>query len=220
MTDDQLDEQDDSRPDPGHINGRHALAPADLAGLVDFVDAFEQVSALNVYEHHYVDDQRRDRFTIVRAVLRAERDAVDSCVIAHRAENGDRLPEIIPAGACHVQVDAQPEHGWLIARVAFDRQLAAGETAILGYQVRWHSAAPTVRHARYLPRSLREYLLRVTFDDGVPTRCWSFHEPATTLTYATKRPLRVGATGSVHAHLTDISPGLAGIRWSWDRPRS
>lgn len=215
MTADRLDDQNPRQ----HTNGRHPLVPADLAGLTEFVDSFEQIRPLNVYEHHYVDERRRDRFTIVRAVLRAEHDAIDSCLVAHRAENGDALPEIIPAGTCReVQVETPPEGGWLIARLAFDRQLAAGDTAILGYQVRWHSVAPTVQHVRYLPGPLRECLVRVTFDEGVPARCWSFHDPDTGVGYGVARPLRVGTTGSVHAHLTDVRPGMAGIRWSWDQP--
>lgn len=214
------DEFDDSRPDrTEHTNGRHGLALANLTGLTEFSDAFAQFRALNVYEHHYVDAHLRDRFTIVRAVLRAERDAVDSCVVAHRAENGDALPEIIPSDICRtVQVITQREPNWLTARLAFDLRLVAGETAILGYQLRWRSTSATKQHARYLPRSLREYLLRVSFDDRAPARCWAFHEPATKVSARTW-PLRIGATGSVHAHFTDVSPGLAGIRWSWDGRR-
>ncbi|MFC5287036.1 hypothetical protein ACFPM7_08230 [Actinokineospora guangxiensis] len=195
----------------------------DPTGLAAALSALEEPSPgtltyLSIHDHHRLDSMRRDASTTVRMVLRAEADGVRSCVVLHRAEDGDTaLPVVVAGSGCAVgRVRSQPGNRFVVSEILLDRTLSVGQTALVSYEVRWFGTVPALRYSRALRRAPRSYLVEVGFDRlAVPAECHAFTQGDAWAAERGGGRLRVGAFGGAHHLVSDPQEPIVGVRWVW-----
>ncbi|MCP2257135.1 hypothetical protein LX15_000820 [Streptoalloteichus tenebrarius] len=153
----------------------------------------------------------------VRLVLRATRSGVSRLsVVCMLDRPHPRSPELRPLRHCSVDTATYlPDEGYLVASVAFDRELARGDSLMVEYEVR-HPASP--HPSTYWENKLRfpvhEYYVEVAFDPrAVPSRCaWQV-----TGDKDVRRGGEALLDGShcVQLALSDAAPGCYRISWEW-----
>ncbi|HEX6344289.1 helix-turn-helix transcriptional regulator [Umezawaea sp.] len=152
-------------------------------------------------------------------VLRADEDGIDRFMAIQRADEDDETVGTISAeGACRIgRVRTEPEHGFLLAEVLFDRMLRAGDTAVVDYRITARPGAASSCSDRRFLRGARDYLLQVNFHpDAVPVRCYRFRQETSQDPETDVRDLWIGTTHSAHLVAHDTGPGIIGIRWEWE----
>jgi hypothetical protein len=151
-------------------------------------------------------------------VLRADEDGIDRFLAVQRADEDDQGVGTIEAeGACRIgRVRTEPEQGFLLAEVLFDRMLRAGDTAVVDYRITANPGAVSECSDRRFLRGARDYVLQVNFHpDAVPVRCYRFRRETSQAPETDIHDLWIGTTNSVHLVVHDTGPGIIGIRWEW-----
>lgn len=142
-------------------------------------------------------------------VLRADADGPDRWVaIVHIDEHDRPLPLVKPLRHCTLgRVVAEPQRGLLVAELLFDRVLRQGECIVIEHELANSAPHPlATNYERKFRMPVREYVLEVAFDDGLPTWCEQF-ETGTSRTI-TPRSSLVGVA-------LDCGPGVFGFHWKW-----
>ncbi|MBP2474471.1 hypothetical protein JOF53_003343 [Crossiella equi] len=190
---------------------------APLSGLLESLGAptEDQVTYLSLHELHAVDEQGRDRASVIRAVVRAEVDGVDRCAVTYR---GERTPPAISARrSCRLGRVRTCAGQLAVAELIMDRVLRAGETAVLEYEVVWPVGQSSAHRLHRFRRPVREYVAQVEFHrDAVPSRCFQTYRHGLRATEMGRRDLWIGAFRTAHMVALDVPAGIVGLRWEWN----
>lgn len=110
------------------------------------------------------------------------------------------------------------EGGLIGFELVFDRVLAAGDTAVVEYELRLPADGPVRRRfERRFPRPVRDYLAVVQFHDGMfPARCYGFSRESGSAAPVRAGELWIGTSGSAHLTVGDVRRGILGIEWEWE----
>lgn len=180
--------------------------------------AAERLTQLSVHDDLFLDAEGRESRLRCRMIVRADVNGVDRLQITHRADPTDRDAPRVTA-VTHGRLDHARTHqdgGYLRAEILFDRILAAGETAVVEYEVTPEAQDPSSGSERRFNRGTPQYVLHVNFDRGaVPLRCIEIHRDGLALEQATEHELWIGNTGGAHVAALDVRPGVIGMRWNW-----
>jgi hypothetical protein len=214
-------------PDPD----RYARVVGQLDRSVDH--RLERLSAHDVYR---LDATRRPRSLSVREVLRAVGDDVDRVVCVHpvnlAADGSPDAPDL-PDGRREQEARHEPEltglrycrpgriradAGLMAFELVLDRVLAAGDTAVVEYELSLPATGPpVVDYRRRFPRPVRDYLAVVQFQQGMfPARCYGFFQESGGAPRERLGELWIGASGSAHIAVGGVRRGIIGIEWEWD----
>ncbi|GLZ43295.1 hypothetical protein Acsp05_69190 [Actinokineospora sp. NBRC 105648] len=177
-----------------------------------------ELSYLNVHDQHFLDHQGRDVRTRVRMLVRSEVDGLRSLVVLHRADESDRaLPTLLASTGCAMgRVRSVPTSRFTVGEVLFDRALAAGQTAVFEYEVRWYGQVRATRYTRGSRRPLRDYLVEVNFhQSALPGWCFSYTQEGVDEAEVRRESLELGAFGGVHASAQGSEAAILGVHWGW-----
>ncbi|MEU6035580.1 hypothetical protein ABZ801_09215 [Actinomadura sp. NPDC047616] len=181
----------------------------------------ERLSAHDVYR---LDASRRPRSLSVREVLRAIGDDVDRVVCVHPLA----LPADAPAdGAPRADLTGlrycragriRAGAGLMAFELVLDRVLAAGDTAVVEYElVLPADGPPAADYRRRFHRPVRDYLSVVQFhQEMIPARCYGFFQETGGAPRERLGELWIGASGSAHIAAGAVRRGVLGVEWEWD----
>ncbi len=204
-----------ARPHEALWDDTTGLAPV-LAELAE--PAPGELTYLSVHDQHFLDHRGRDALTRVRMLVRSEVDGLGSMVVLHRAERADlALPVVTAAAGCAVgRVRTVQASRFTVAEVRFDRSLRAGATAVFSYEVRWFGGVASTRYTRACRRTLRDYLVEVTFHGALlPRSCVAFTQDSAYGPEVAESALALGSQLGVHASTQESAAALQGVRWTW-----
>lgn len=173
-----------------------------------------RLERLSTHDVHLLGADRRPRGLAVRNVLRAAGDDVDRVVCVHPSGEGAELTTLRYCRPGRVR-----ESGGLLAfELVFDRVLAAGDTAVIEYELRLPGGGPAADHYdRRFPRPVRDYLAIVQFHpETYPARCYGFSQETRHGRHERLDELWIGTSGSAHLAMADVRHGILGIEWEWD----
>lgn len=214
-------------------NGARARAAGDLwpdpdryARLVGQLDRSgdHRLDRLSIHDIYRLDEERRSWTLSVRAVLRAAGDDIDRVVCTHwtggtPAHDGPRTDGLAAARYCRPgRVRAA---GGLVAfELVFDRVLAAGDTAVVEYDlgpITGADADPVPDgYDRRFPHPVHDYVAVVEFlGDRLPARCYGFTAEASAAPRRRLGELWVGTSGSANLAVGNVRRGIVGIEWEW-----
>ncbi|MEY9906186.1 transcriptional regulator with XRE-family HTH domain [Catenulispora sp. MAP12-49] len=156
--------------------------------------------------------------TSVRKVVRAEEDGVDRIIAVMRTDKAPQRFE--PVHAVRLgRIRSDPQSGYAVAEFILDRVLNRGDTATVEYLS--YDAEPSTteqnysRHSLYRPADV--LVVEVEFHpECIPAACEGFYSPRRGTPERSLGPLWVGASNSAHLALSDVQPGMYGLRWEWD----
>lgn len=159
-----------------------------------------------------ISADRRQVSLTVRQVLRARSDGPDRRVVLHCHDDRTAPPaEIRALQGCEIgRVVRSEDHGATAAELLFHSPLRRGETVIVEYVASSPGPGPLeTTYSRRLRMPMREYLLQVEFDAGaLPLRTFAF-------TDGRESVIVLDPAHRAHLAHTDVTPGVAGMRWSW-----
>ncbi|GAA1617210.1 hypothetical protein [Catellatospora bangladeshensis] len=202
--------------EPGTVD-RRRLWPAH-APLLAALDAPPdgQLRHLDVHERVRLDERRRLVSITSRLVLEATTDRVDRCMVYHWGEGTP--PELRNLRYCRQgRVRADAEGGATVFELRLDQRLAALERTVVEFEygfADWPDEL-TWYHHRFT-RPARQYVLQVEFAGGPPATCVPFRQATLQTPRQLGAPLWIGESHTAHLVLTDVPPGLVGLRWEWD----
>ena len=202
---------------PGGI-ASHRLWPSagPIAAELAVSAAENGFEILSAHDLVMVDDARCERLQRTRLVIEAMAERVDHCLVYYQAEDPHRLPQLAKPRCCRIgRQRTDPESGLLVAELVLDRRLAAGEFAMIEYDVQMHPGKPVDNYHRRFSKPAREYVLQVQFGEAIPTRCHRFEQQTPGSPQRVMEPLWIGSTSAVSLVLRDVQAGIAGIRWDW-----
>ncbi|GLZ42692.1 XRE family transcriptional regulator [Actinokineospora sp. NBRC 105648] len=211
---------------PGRAGQRRLPAasvwPSDprILPLLRGVDAEDEfLVRLSQHDLLRVGADGTERSLRVRLVLRAARSGVSRLPVAYALDQPhSQGPEIRPVRHCSVDsAEYLPDLGYLVASLAFDRELARGDVIMVEYEVRCPAVeVPTTFYERKLRFPVHEYFFEVSFDpQATPTRCaWRMTDDKG----ATRGgELRVDQSHCAQLAVSDAGPGLYALHWEWEQ---
>ncbi|MDL4771581.1 MULTISPECIES: helix-turn-helix domain-containing protein [Thermomonosporaceae] len=208
---------------PGGGRGRAAAGlwsdPARYAGLVAQLDRSgdHRLERLSRHDLYRLGLDRRPLTLTVREVLRATGDDIDRVVCAHPVPAIPEGPEL--GGLRYCRPGRIRRGGGLFAfELVLDRVLAAGDTAVVEYELHLPPGGPEhLDYQRRFPRPVRDYLAVVQFHaDMFPARCYGFSRETGDAPKRRAAELWIGTSGSAHLAVGDVRRGILGIEWEWD----
>ncbi|QFG25514.1 helix-turn-helix domain-containing protein [Actinomadura sp. WMMB 499] len=202
--------------------------PAGYAELVGQLDRSgdHRLERLSVHDVYRLDEAGRTWTLSVRAVLRAAGDDIDRVVCVHRtspavhgADGGSGASGLAAARYCRPgRIRAG---GGLVAfELVFDRVLAAGDTAVVEYDLGPvtipEGAGPPGGYDRRFPHPVQHYVAVVQFDgERLPARCYGFSAEAADGPRHRLGELWVGTSGSANLAVANVRRGIVGLEWEW-----
>ncbi|MEU5878283.1 hypothetical protein [Spirillospora sp. NPDC047279] len=178
-----------------------------------------RLERLSTHDVYLLDAGRRPGRLSVRTVLRAAGDDVDRVVCVHEAGEGHPEAELTGLRYCRPG-RVRAEEGLLAFELVFDRVLAAGDTAVVEYELILRPSRDqrqTDEYARRFSRPVRDYLAVVQFHEEMfPARCYGFTEEAARGPRERLEELWIGTSGSAHISAGDVRFGILGLEWEWD----
>ncbi|WP_433326610.1 helix-turn-helix domain-containing protein [Spirillospora sp. CA-294931] len=186
-----------------------------------------RLERLSTHDVYHLDDRRRPKSLAVREVLRAAGDDVDRVVCVHPVDApesavegaGEPSPDPVLTGLRYCRPGRVRAEGGLLAfELVFDRVLAAGDTAVVEYEVNLPADAPVQdAYGRRFSRPVRDYLAIVRFHrDMLPARCYGFAQEAMNTPRERVNELWIGTSGSAHLAVGDVRRGILGLEWEWE----
>lgn len=205
---------------------------ADLVGQLDR-SGDHRLERLSVHDVYRLDADG-PRWTLsVRAVLRAAGDDVDRVVCVHRTgpdvRAGDAPSE--PAGPAEGAAEltavrycrpgrVRAGGGLMAFELVFDRVLAAGETAVIEYDLRPSGpdpGGPPDGYDRRFSRPVHDYVAIVQFGAGrLPARCYGFTADGPLAPRRRLGELWIGTSGSANIAVGAVRYGIVGVEWEWE----
>ncbi|MFD0903855.1 hypothetical protein, partial [Actinomadura sediminis] len=210
-------------PDPGGY--------ARLVGQLDR-SGDHRLERLSVHDVYRLDEAGLTWTLSVRAVLRAAGDDIDRVVCVHRTGLADPGSPGGPGdpGDCAASGLAAARYcrpgriragGGLVAfELVFDRVLAAGDTAVVEYDlgpvtVPEGAGAPGLYDRRF-PQPVQHYVAVVQFDgERLPARCYGFTAETADGPRNRLGELWVGTSGSANLAVANVRRGIVGLEWEW-----
>ncbi|MBM7770412.1 transcriptional regulator with XRE-family HTH domain [Actinokineospora baliensis] len=163
------------------------------------------------------DDTGTLRVISVRLVLSALTNAVDSCLVFYRTDDGTH-PAIHPVDGCRLGRTRLADD-YLVAELLLDHHLNRGDVHLLEFDQRFPQAphpAPVDHYYKAFRAPCRTYLLRIAFDPAaVPIRMHSFQADRWGAEPTESRPLPCQRNRVTHLYAANITPGVVGVRWEW-----
>ncbi|MEW2359997.1 hypothetical protein [Spirillospora sp. NPDC029432] len=222
-------------PAPATTPGRGALPPlppgrpASAPGLWADPERYARVvgqldrsgdhrlERLSVHDVYRLGPDRRPRSLAVREVLRATGDDIDRVVRVHPvcgAEPGLTGLRYCRSGRVRTEAAGGDGGDGLAGfELIFDRVLAAGDTAVIEYEL----TRPGEGYERRFPRPVRDYLAVVQFHaETLPARCYGYAREGAGAPPRRLAELWIGSSGSAHLALGDVRRGIVGVEWEWD----
>ncbi|GLW62657.1 hypothetical protein Arub01_09010 [Actinomadura rubrobrunea] len=205
-------------PDPE----RYARVVGQLDRSVD-----HRLERLSVHDVYRLDASRRPRSLAVREVLRAVGDDVDRVVCVHPLDVPEEAEDRRADGAPPAELTGlrycragriRAEAGLMAFELVLDRVLAAGDTAVVEYElVLPADGPPGADYRRRFPRPVRDYLAVVQFHaETFPARCYGFYQETGDAPRERLGELWIGASGSAHIAVGAVRRGILGVEWEWD----
>ncbi|NDU74436.1 hypothetical protein GWI34_17615 [Actinomadura sp. DSM 109109] len=205
--------------------------PERYAGLVGQLDRSgdHRLERLSVHDVYRLDEARRSWTLSVRAVLRAAGDDIDRVVCVHQtgfegvaAEAGGAPPALDgdPSGLLDVRYcrpgRIRAEGGLVAFELVFDRVLAAGDTAVVEYELGPIGLPAPDGYERRFSHPVHDYVALVRFDgDRLPARCYGFTADGSAAPRRRLGELWIGTSGSANLAFGTVRRGIVGIEWEW-----
>lgn len=190
----------------------------ELGDLIDDgIPVFNGVTRLSVHDLYCIGPQREDLRLITRQVMRIDADGVSGTQLLYRLyDRPSRMPEFEAIRGCRIgRVRSDATGEYLVANLAFDRQLRRGDTTVVEYAAIGLSEVTDYYH-RLVSRPLGEYVMQIQFDPAaVPLRCERYERRAEDAPNQGVREIQIGNTHLAHFVIQDVSPGVIGMRWDW-----
>ncbi|MFD0691321.1 hypothetical protein [Actinomadura fibrosa] len=212
-------------PDPGRY--------AELVGQLDR-SGDHRLERLSIHDVYRLDEARRSWSLSVRTVLRAAGDDIDRVVCVHRTgavkdreAAGDGSPR--PGGAAEITGvrycrpgRIRAEDGLMAFELVLDRVLAAGDTAVVEYELGPAAASATGPAAaadsydRRFSHPVHDYVAILQFEGGrLPARCYGFTADTSDAPRRRLGELWIGTSGSANLAVGNVRRGIVGIEWEW-----
>ncbi|TDD83222.1 hypothetical protein E1293_15100 [Actinomadura darangshiensis] len=188
--------------------------PERYTGLVGQLDRSgdHRLERLSIHDVYRVDEVRRCWTLSVRAVLRAAGDDIDRVVCVHQA--GDGAAGLADVRYCRPG-RVRAEAGLVAFELVFDRVLAAGDTAVVEYEI-GPVGPPADSYDRRFPHPVHDYVAIIQFaGDRLPARCYGFTAETTTAQRQRLGELWIGTSGSANLAAGAVRRGIVGIEWEW-----
>jgi len=190
-----------------------------LGGLLQDSDTpvYNGAARLSIHDLYCVGPDRQEIQLITRQVIRAEAAEVSRAALVFRLyDRPERTPRLEAVRGCRIgRVRTDSSGEFLVADLAFERQLRHGDTTVIEYAAIGLSTVADFYH-RLISRPLGEYVLQVQFDPAaVPLRCQRYERRTEGAPEQGVRDLQIGNTHLAHLVLHDVAPGLFGMRWDW-----
>ncbi len=219
----------------GRGGGRGMGAPPGAVGYATILDAAPDLSAL-LRELDWVADDRRlhiaamyetvrigaDRSIIRREtlqVLRAHEDSADRHITIYQCDPGCDVERIRIRALEDCRLGRVRCHGpsrLVAAELLFDRELRAGDTQVIRYDLVDSNGIESTRYERGFRFPAGQYTLRVCFAPlTLPVRIHGYTRRGPAADEHERRELTLNAYRSVHQMAESLRPGLVGIRWDW-----
>ncbi|WP_125617609.1 MULTISPECIES: helix-turn-helix domain-containing protein [Actinomadura] len=240
---------DETAPVAGEVArpaaGRGALAAGPSAGAAAFASGLwpdpdgyarlvgqldrsgdHRLERLGVHDVYRLDETGRTWTLSVRAVLRAAGDDIDRVVCVHgTGPAGDGGPGGCAASGLAAARYCRPGRiragdGLVAFELVFDRVLAAGDTAVVEYDlgpvtVPAGAGAPGGYDRRF-PHPVQQYVAVVQFDgERLPARCYGFTAETADGPRNRLGELWVGTSGSANLAVANVRRGIVGLEWEW-----
>ncbi|WP_018655226.1 hypothetical protein [Actinomadura flavalba] len=193
----------------------------DMAGYARLVGQFDRsgdhrLEWLSVHDVYALGPARRSAGLAVRTVLRAGAGGIDRVICVHDVGPG---PGAELTRTRYSRPGRVRTEGRLLGfELVFDRVLAAGDCAVVEYELTPRGPLGAVdRYARPFARPARDYVAVVQFDAAtLPARCYGFSAGTATAPRQRLGELWVGTSGSAHLAVPDVRGGIVGVEWEWD----
>ncbi|GAA2136832.1 hypothetical protein [Actinomadura napierensis] len=206
--------------------------PRRYAALVGQLDRSgdHRLERLGVHDVYRLGADGRSWSLSVRAVLRAAGDDIDRVVCVHRTGPADPVEEPAEqpgdaetaelAGVRYCRPGRVRAGGGLMAfELVFDRVLAAGDTAVVEYDLRPSGPrppGPPDGYDRRFSRPVHDYVAVVEFGAGrLPARCYGFTADGPRAPRRRFGELWIGTSGSANIAAGPVRHGIVGIEWEW-----
>lgn len=179
-------------------------------------EALWAVSSGYAHIQEIVGADRASLSTRVRRLVCAEQDGVDRVFTVLHTPSP--LSSVSAEPPCRTgRTRRGPWADYSVVELILDRVLNRGETTTVDYTARQGHVRPQscTRHSLYRPAPV--LVVETLFDSqALPARCEGFHAARLGAPERSLGPLWLGSGGQAHLALTDVEPGLYGIRWEWD----
>ncbi|MFA1539426.1 helix-turn-helix domain-containing protein [Actinomadura monticuli] len=198
--------------------------PERYAGLVGQLDRSgdHRLERLSIHDVYRLDEARRSWTLSVRTVLRAAGDDIDRVVCVHQTAAGHEDGRAGGGAAALAGVRycrpgrVRAEGGLMAFELVFDRVLAAGDTAVVEYELGPAGEPPSDSYDRRFPHPVRDYVAIIQFDGGrLPARCYGFTAESSHAPRRRLGELWVGTSGSANIAAGSVRRGIVGIEWEW-----
>ncbi|WP_412538880.1 hypothetical protein R8Z50_23860 [Longispora sp. K20-0274] len=154
----------------------------------------------------------------IRQTLVALEDGADRMVDLWRADEPGGPPATYSdlRGYRIGEVRWEADCGFLSTELLLDRPLAAGDTTAVEHVMHIPAPTDTTKLGRIMCQQVQMYTLQIVFAGGVlPARCEAFHQTSLTAPEEGLRELLPDDIPSVCIVVTDVRPGVYGIRLDW-----
>ncbi|MFA1549417.1 helix-turn-helix domain-containing protein [Actinomadura chokoriensis] len=203
--------------------------PERYAWLVGQLDRSgdHRLERLSIHDVYRLDEARRSWTLSVRTVLRAAGDGIDRVVCVHQTGGGHAGGEAAvgpaaagPAGLASVRYcrpgRIRAAGGLMAFELVFDRVLAAGDTAVVEYELGPVGEPPPDSYDRRFSHPVHDYVAIVQFDSGrLPARCYGFTAESSLAPRRRLGELWVGTSGSANIAVGAVRRGIVGVEWEW-----
>ncbi|MFB4310962.1 helix-turn-helix domain-containing protein [Actinomadura sp. GTD37] len=187
-----------------------------------------RLERLSIHDVYRLDEARRSWTLSVRTVLRAAGDDIDRVVCVHQTagapepgspETGGASGDRPGRGAAALAAvrycrpgRIRAEDGLMAFELVFDRVLAAGDTAVVEYELGPAGEPPSDSYDRRFPHPVHDYVAIVQFDGGrLPARCYGFTAESSHAPRRRLGELWVGTSGSANIAVGAVRRGIVGV---------
>ncbi|MEV6521666.1 helix-turn-helix transcriptional regulator [Longispora sp. NPDC051575] len=172
-----------------------------------------QLEFLAVNDLFVVEGVSGVRLLRVRLVVRALVDGVGRTVVFYQADQHGEPPRW--GGLAHCRPGRVRTEGQVtVAELIFDRPLAAGECAVLDYELIFAADTDVSDcYHRSFTRPCRLWTCQVGFVGDLPSRVYRFRQRHQGDTYRDIHDVWLGADRTALVVAEDVRPGLLGVGW-------
>jgi transcriptional regulator with XRE-family HTH domain len=176
-----------------------------------------QLAFLSIGDLLVVDEDSDVRRQRVRLVTQAVADRVDRCMVYHEMEDPkDLVPELAGvAFARRGRVRCDLASRQFVAEFLFDRPLAAGEHAVVEYELRLPLSEPMDHYYRRFTRPGGLYTLQLRFTGRQPARVRRYDRTGSDGPDRHVEDLWLSGSGTTSLVIPQVRPGTVGVRWVW-----
>jgi hypothetical protein len=177
----------------------------------------DQLRLWSVHDELTVDGERQERLLRVRLVAEAAVGGVTRMLVYYQTEDLARdAPRVAAVRGCRVgRVRSDGSTGLFVAELVFDRVLAVGDVAAVGYELVFGPGRPVGGYHRRLTRPAPMYTCQVFFGRNAPRSLYRFQQRDLAAPRRNTQRLRPPAGSSVTVAARDVPVGIIGVEWTW-----